>query len=484
MESVTANRGIFGPRYFILTLSGIAIFLVLWSPVFWVPFWQDDYFFLLSTREAIQAGKPWFSALFPDSLSCFWRPLSTGIYWRFIEQVLCENIWAAHALNIILALMASACVGWLTATFLSIHCPETDATYGGLVAGFLYGIHGSRFLSIAWISGSQELFMILFCALTLRYWLIAATTTGRRGNLAGATVILCTVLALLSKETAVVLPALELLLVAWIWPKHKPTRRTWLLGMCSIALIGMWWLVHQRFVLPPPPPYQMKLGINVPRNTVSLVLFSLNMPREAIRFVLVEHSIWAGIWGLVCLGTQVAGCVLLFYGSTAIVRRRDFCMLALIAIVGLAPHLFLAWNCYEYYTSIALISYVILAGMTARATRRVYGALMIIVMSSVIYIAGNLSLDYPALVARACWVQRQLQIVKSLHDANPEAFQGTIYLKVENDHKFQGFGVCGLAYILNLRAENVVVLSCNEDTSDIRRRALVVPGEGDVYLEK
>jgi len=465
----------------LLVLLGVVLFGVFWSPAFFVPFWQDDYTFLLDARQAAQEGRPWFSSFSADSPVCFWRPVSVGVYWRFVEQVLAGNVLAAHVANLLLLLAATVSVGWLTAAFLRIRLPDADAAFGGLLAGFLYGIHGAHLLTVAWVAGAQESFVVLFCALALRFWLIAATTAGRRGNLAGTAVLACTALALLSKETAVVLPALEVVLILWIWPTHKPSRRIWLLMAMSIGLTGFWWFLHERLTLPPPAPYRMTWGLNIPRNALSLGLFSMNVPRESLRGMLVDRSIVAALWATACLALQAVGCVLLLRGAR--IGRWDILPLTAFAVVGLAPHLFLAWNCYEYYTSIALVGYALVVGMAACTTMFMRTAVLLLIAAAAISVDGNFLLDQPSLFARARWGQRQLEQIQSMRDANPEAFQGPIYARVEDDRKFQSFGVAGLAYTLNRRAEDIVVLGPGAPVPEAGCCMIVVPDEGDVRVK-
>jgi hypothetical protein len=52
---------------------------------------------------------------------------------------------------------------------------------------------------------------------------------------------------------------------------------------------------------------------------------------------------------------------------------------------------------------------------------------------------------------------------------------------MEDDHKFQGFGVCGLAYALDKRPEDFVILDPAKPVMK-DRRVLVVPADGDTRL--
>ena len=470
-------------RHGLLALGAIAFLLIFWSPAIFIPYWQDDYGFLLQAREAASRHESWFSDFVSTSRSCFWRPLSVGLYWRFVEQTLNGDACAAHALNLVLLAASSAAVGWLVAALLRVRFPEIDARFGGILAGVLYGVHGARFLPVAWACGVQESFLILFSALTLRFWLVAITADGAGGILAAAAILPCAALAFLSKETAIILPVLAMILAAWIGPNKRLARRTWLLGAALIAITGLWWLIHQRLVTQPPPEqYRMQLGMNVLRNGACLSLFLLNMPRETVRFVLTEHSLTAAIWGVTCVALQLGGCVVLWRVARDRIRRWDVCLGIVFLAVGLAPHLPMGWNCYEYYASMGLMAYAILVGMAAQRTRWMWTGAAMIVLSSAIGVAGNYLLPYPSLIARAHWSQRQLDIVREMRDADPRAFQTPIYLNVEDPHKFLGMSVPGLAYTLGLRVNDFVPLPSAQNPPRPSSTVLVVPAEGDVLL--
>ena len=54
-------------------------------------------------------------------------------------------------------------------------------------------------------------------------------------------------------------------------------------------------------------------------------------------------------------------------------------------------------------------------------------------------------------------------------------------MRVENPHKFAGFGEAGLAYTLGMKQESIAVFG-PEDPGPRDRPVLVVPAEGNVRL--
>ncbi len=329
--------------------------------------------------------------------------------------------------------------------------------------------------------GRKNSLLILFSALAIRLWLMTWNDGGGKGIVAGLGALGCLALALLSKESAAMTPLAELLLVTWLWPRRKPSSRACAVFLLSLGLLGAWWLVHRLVTLPPPPPYQLKLGANVARNACALTLFLWNVPREAMRFMLQQKSLAAGAWAAASLLLQIIGCWLWFRGSADRIRPRDFAAMGVLVVIGLAPYLFLAWNCYEYYTSVALLAYAILAGLAARQSRRTWAALLLLLASSAIATWGNFCLDYPALVARARWGQRQLAILQSQQASDPAAFQLPLRVILNSPEKFQSFGVDGLAFTLNLRTKDIRLLDPKQPGA-VEGRVLIVPREGDVHF--
>ena len=129
-----------------LAALGAVFFIVFWSQVLRVPFWQDDYSNLFAARQSCREGTPWFAFLLesPQATSQ-WRPLS--FYWPAVERLWGGNVRAAHAFNIALLLLATVEVGWLATLLLRTAWPAADAAWGGLLAALLYGLHPAHFLA-------------------------------------------------------------------------------------------------------------------------------------------------------------------------------------------------------------------------------------------------------------------------------------------------------------------------------------------------
>ena len=210
---------------FIVILVFLLIGLtVLWSQFLFVPFWGDDYIFLLYAEQSRLGGDSWFSSLWPDRKDQFWRPLSVDIYWRFVEGVLGGNSVLGHISNLVLHICVFLSVSWFAATFTKHEKLDLNILVAintkfpislplpGLTAGFFFCIHSSHFLPMAWISAANVPIMTMLVVLSMGCWFQSFDYTGayRVAWLIGC--ILTCILALLSKEIAATLPILIIIM--------------------------------------------------------------------------------------------------------------------------------------------------------------------------------------------------------------------------------------------------------------------------------
>lgn len=461
-----------------------AVFLLLfWMQTLHVPYWQDDYYFLLDARQARLEGRSWLEPFFPRAEVPFWRPLGMETYWRFIETVLAGNVVAAHLANILLLVLAAASVGWLVATTISLLAPEKERVRSAVTAALLYGIHASHFLPAAWVSAANDSICVIFSAMALNFWLLF--TTANRGRRWGAAsiFILCTVLALLSRDIAFVLPPLGLLLALWIWPRYKPSLTALVVGALAFGISLAWLLVRNHFSAAVDPAYEMRFGTNVPRNAACLLLFFFNTPFEALRyFFFVRESAGFAAWGIAAFLLQLAAFRILLKGALNRLDKKGAVILAAFLVVGCAPYFLLNFNCYPYYTSIALIGYAILAGLASLPKRALISVLSLALLSSIIATTGNFFLDSPSHIGRARWAERQLVKLAALQETNPALFS-TLHIVVEDNHRFQGFKREGLAYRLGIDIRKIKKIDPNDPEAK-KQAVLVVPKEGDVYFKR
>lgn len=154
-------------------------------------FSQDDFYFLLisqanSIKDVLEFFSPWHQQGF-----AFFRPLGTQFYFYLFQQ----NAWAMHLFMLILHSFNGYLVTKLVARLK--HNPPVP-----LLIGILYTTSAVHFLSLYYISATQQLLATFFGLISLnsfldkKYWQSA----------------LLLIPGLLSKETAIVIPVIALLL--------------------------------------------------------------------------------------------------------------------------------------------------------------------------------------------------------------------------------------------------------------------------------
>jgi hypothetical protein len=464
----------------ILAASALLVLALFWSQALHVPFWQDDYYFLLEARNARLSGESWFAPFLPEEKVTWWRPLGERTYWRFVEGVLGGSAQAAHLTNIFLLIASAAAVGWFTAALLRLKWTASDSTAAGVFAGFLYGVHSVHFLPAAWAAAANASLGLLFAALALRFWLSVLSSGRWRAFISAAMMLFVLVLSLLSRDIAFVLPALGLLLALWIGPNAKNVALAWVTGGLSVIVALGWLLLRSHFTLPSDPAYELRFGVNVLRNGAALLLFAFNMPFEALRFFFfVEPSFAAAAWGLTSLALQFAAAALIFVGARKHLLVKDLGILTAFFAVGCAPYFLLSVNCYPYYASLGLVAYAALAALAFVRGRNVPLIIFLSILASAVATLGNFFLESPSHIGRAKWAERQLVRLEAMRELNPDLFHPRLLLAVEDDHRYLGFRSEGIAYRLGLPLSDIDVRE-PPDASALPVPVLVVPRAGDV----
>ncbi len=155
------------------------------------------------------------------SISNYYRPLMHLSFWAGY-RVFGERPAGYHVLSVLMHALVSLLV-YALVTRLS----EDRRT--GLVAGLLFAAHPVHTENVCWIAGYPDVQTTLFTLLAWWLYLLSASQEGkpwRRCTAAG--VAICFLLALLAKETAVVLPAILLayeLLLRRAGPRQLLGRR-------------------------------------------------------------------------------------------------------------------------------------------------------------------------------------------------------------------------------------------------------------------
>lgn len=439
-----------------------------------IPYWQDDYFFLLQAENARLDAESWWVAFSNERSETFWRPLGVDFYWRLLDSILAGNVVAAHLFNLVLHLLSAISVAWFSASLVKLIQPKLDTRPVFLLTTLLYGIHAANFLPVVWASAANSSLAVIASALSLGFWIKALSVTDHKeeiGSLLAALVLY--VIALFCREIAIVIPVLGALIYVLTWPELKPSRLVLLSGLLSVIVAIIWLLLRTEMVVQSDEAYGFNFGSNIFRNAASLLLFFFNVPREGLRFILTEPSLAVIGWISACFLFQFAAVVFFVRAAWKFLQRQILFFLCLFAVIGCAPYFILNENSYAYYIAIALFAYAVVITLGLERQDLLARGLILAVISSLLSWTGNYFLEYPSLLGRAMWVEDQMQLLEIRCVEEPTLCQQPINLDIQNEHKFLGFGYAGLAYRTGL-------ITPEQPDDELPR--LVIPDEGDVYF--
>lgn len=213
--------------------SPILLFIMLVSPclIFYLPsfgyfFAQDDFYFLSHVFEH-RLDSP-VSMLRP--IGPFYRPLTTTIYFALMSGLFGLRAVPYHVFS-----LAVFCGN----VFLVYHIGKAlfRSNRGGFAMALFYLTRVVHFETVSWISGVQDLVMTFFVLMSLILYLRWSQGRGRCWYCSLGVFVL----ALLSKETAVVFPFF-LLAYEVIVNRARPGRGRW-------AVLSSFFLVDALFVL-------------------------------------------------------------------------------------------------------------------------------------------------------------------------------------------------------------------------------------------
>ncbi|HKQ96690.1 MAG TPA: hypothetical protein VJV75_02325, partial [Candidatus Polarisedimenticolia bacterium] len=193
-------------------------------PAFLMPFLSDDWANMRTGADGILGPTPY----------GYFRPLSQA---TFVLDRAVWGTWAMpwHLTNLVFAVAATALLTALVQRHLR------DRALAGLT-GLLYALHPYHINNVAWISARGD----LLCATFLFATLLAYDRWRERPRRAPWTAFLLFEAALLSKETAVVLPVVAAA-IGWARDRRPPRRAEVARGLLPLVAIG---LLHVAWIRP------------------------------------------------------------------------------------------------------------------------------------------------------------------------------------------------------------------------------------------
>lgn len=239
-------------HYLIAALVMVLITAVLYFPLRDLSFWQDDFNFLYFAKFATLQDL--FRSFLPQESRFFYRPLTTQIYFYVSYHILGEQPMLFRGFNFLLH-AANGVLVYAISYYLFRRKPVA------LFVAVMFVTSRINFESLAWISGIQELGVVFFSLITI---LIYCTQHERWTPLRlSVSTAIAYIPALMSKESAVAVPAILFAFEVLVWTRTKHLKESFsrLVGVFCIA--SFYFLVHLFALVSSAPVggYTLSLGL-------------------------------------------------------------------------------------------------------------------------------------------------------------------------------------------------------------------------------
>lgn len=294
-----------------------------------------------------------------------YRPVVTLSYifdkalYGFPEKPLTDPAIGFHMTNVILHLLSV----WLLYSLLLKLPPVSTARQGPTIAAIcaaLFGVHPITTESVSWVVGRAEIMASLFCLLSLLFFLKGIKNISKGFPFVfGAW--LTFVIALFSKENAIMLPALVLLLLWWLSRYEKiQWTKIWIAPAGYFLLAALYYTSRTHVFASIPLEEQAYTGLVDP---VTRVLIACKVLVRYLWLIILPYgqSIFHDVEVERLIGS-FAAVLLVALGVASLLMRKK------------APWLFFAWA--FFFLAILPVSNLLLPIGSVMAERFLYFPLM------------------------------------------------------------------------------------------------------------
>ncbi len=357
-----------------ITLIGLVILSL--TPSLANFFSADDWFHLrVANINRLSEFINFFSFTKTVQTIAFYRPLPTQVFFFIFQKLFGLNPLLYH-------LFALLCFGFSLYLINKLAVILLSSQKKALIATLIYGFSVSNFTRLYFLSAFQEIALVSFACLCL----LAYLNNQKWRSLAFF------ILALLSKETAVVIP-LIILIIDW-YRKKVELRR---LAPYFLVLAPYLYLRLFRFGGAAGETYVWNFSPVKAANTLMwYFLWSLGAPELLIDYIgsglrpIPRFFTDYPIWWLVILGLILTNLGLLAYLLVRKIKKTDRQLVGFGAlfIVSLLPVLFLPQHKFALELGLPLIWFAL--GISVLLHKK--GRLLVIFLFS--YLALNLSMNY------------------------------------------------------------------------------------------
>lgn len=360
-------------KIFLILVICISLFLI--SSLNY--FSSDDWFHLrISDVHSLSQFFNFFSFTATPESASFYRPLSTQVFFFTFYKLFGLNPVPYYLFGLFL-------FGIILLLIYRLAKLITNNQQLATLTVLFYGFSVTNFTRIYFLSAYQELFMVLFVLLSIIYYL---------NNKKVIYSLIFFVLALLSKETAAMLP---LILVLFDWYRRRLNLRKIIPYL--IILIPFLFFRLVIFKNTGGDSYLWSLSPTKAMNTLMWYgLWSLGAPELFVDYVgsgfrivpkfFTDFPVWSYV--ILSLLASTGGIFILSLFKSIGKLKRELLLSAKLFILGLLPVLFLPWHKFTLELGLPMVGISLLFAYLVISNKRLGYAFIIS------FLALNLSMNY------------------------------------------------------------------------------------------
>ncbi len=387
-------------------------------------FSQDDWYFLLisqasSLKEVVQFFSPWHQQGF-----AFFRPLGTQLYYfLFVASAGLEN--APYLMHVFMLLIHT------TSAYLAfslLHKITKDRVLSVWI-GVLYASSSAHFLSLFYIAATQQLLSAMLGLLVLNALL------DRRPRVAA----LWMIPALLSKESAIVVPVIAALILQLQY-RYGIKKIAWRLAPTA-AIITIYLLVRMAAGIVVQSEYHPDFSLKLVSTLRWYYFFGYGAPEELMHYA--SPGLFINFWryirdlGPLAIISTFTTIVLTLTGMVVMlcsliagtgISRRHLILYILWWLTGIGLIMWYPDHRYPHYLDLALIPMLLILTQSVKGGWRVLIGVLFLASS---WAAINISEDHHWTTKRA--VEARSQTAFILESGSCAAPNGVVFEGALND---------------------------------------------------
>lgn len=458
---------------FPIVLIAFLVILYFWRLLFF-NFVTDDFFHL---RIGQFKNPEEFITLFTFSHSLetsefiFYRPLTTQVYYGLLSKLFGFNPFPFHLFSLVVHILNTFLVYKLTSFLLR----NKYRLFASLAAIF-FGLNPSQTIAVGWAGTFQEIGVTFFIILSIFSFLKHLNT---RKTVLFLGSFLFFIFALMSKENAMVLPFILLLMIFFFGNRKDLIK----LVPFFIILIFYTYFHFIKYSFKQSEGYTFVVNLQALNTLRWHIWWALGFPEPLTNFIGPKFRILPHLWnfyfkeGVILLSLFVVLNLSIIYSILSIIRMgasnifdKKILFFSLFYLIFLIPILFFPQNKYAYHQVTSLVGMSIILALTLQKLYLLkikYSQLIIVITVISFLMLSFLSIDFTIkesfIIQRSRYVDNVL--IPFLADYPTLPKDSVIYIKNDPNYiiPIEGWGGSALQSYYALYGDNAFKLYYGDD---------------------